>query len=115
MNNTFRVATMLVVFLAAAAPAFAQDFETEWLDRVTHIRQVEDAPVPALPFTYDLSAGFAVFTNDNIFLSDKKETDDVIWVPYAQVRLEYAEPNAEAVLDTLLSYRSYASELRPLE
>lgn len=108
------ISTRLVVpvFLCLSAAAYAQDFGTEWIDRVTH--QIEQDRGPLSPKDADLQIflGERVYYDNNVFLeedSDKAE-GDTVFVTYGNVRLTYAETHFDAALDLLANYNHYVHE-----
>lgn len=105
-----KITVALAVLLAVPAAAAAQDFGTEWLDRVIRERQQERGPLKPAPVEWTGSAGILAFLDNNIFLADKdgKTPGDLVVVPFVQGRMEYSEQRFEAVADVLLNYKGYA-------
>ncbi len=100
-------AFILVVLLAAPAAALAQDFGTEWMDRVTHERLQDRGPLKPVPVAVTLSGGLAFYHDDNLFLEDGSEDDDNILIPFVGARVDYAEPEFEVAADLLANYKRY--------
>jgi len=101
--------TMLPLFLLALpASAAAQDFGTEWTDRITHMILDDSSPLQASPLTLQFSVGEVYSYDSNIFLTDTKETNDSIFTTFGQVILKYAEVNWDAEADLMINYNAYA-------
>jgi hypothetical protein len=103
-----RITTALLVFLAVPATALAQDFGVEWIDRVTRERYQDRGPLKPKPVDVTFSGGVAVYHDDNIFLEERSEESDTITIPFAGARLEYSEPQFDAVADFLGNYKAYS-------
>ncbi len=100
------------VFLTLAVPAAvrAQDFGREWIDRVTHEVQVDRGPLSTKPVEWHVVGGVEYYHDDNIFLSDKKEVDDSIIIPFAAASIEYSEQRFEAKADFLGNLKFYSDD-----
>jgi hypothetical protein len=99
----------LAVLVAVPAAASAQDFGTDWLDRVTHERQQERGPLKPHPVDWTLSTGILGYYDGNVFLADKdgKTPGDAVIVPFGRARLDYTEQRFEATADLLVDYKGY--------
>ncbi len=95
---------------AMAAAAAAQDFGSEWIDRVTHQLVQEKGPLSPRPIDLHLYGGERVYFDDNIFLESSQEDSDTIFVTYGGGTLVYQETNFEAALDALVNYNHYVHE-----
>ncbi|HEX7900643.1 MAG TPA: hypothetical protein VF950_22965 [Planctomycetota bacterium] len=108
----------LAVIVAMAAPAAAQDFGTDWIDRVTQQVTQERGPLSAQPWEVHLTGGLEVYFDDNIYLREEDETEDTILIPFGRVTVTYAEPRFEFQGDLLANYKLYMDpdeELTPEE
>ncbi len=100
----------LAVIVLAAVPAAAQDFGTDWIDRVTQQLTQERGPLSAQPWEVHAAGGLEVFFDDNIYLTDsdfEDEVDDTILIPFGRVTVSYAEPRFEFYGDLLVNYKLY--------
>lgn len=110
MRSTINAVTVAVALFAFAVPSGAQDFGTEWMDRVTHETVEDSDQLTAKPVEYKATAGVLYYHDDNIYLESSDENDDSIVVPFGGLRLDYAEPQFDAALDALVNYNSYSDE-----
>ena len=104
-----RTAVALVV-LSFAAPAAAQEFGREWIDRVTHQLEAERGPLKTKPVEWHVMGGVAYQFDDNIYLQEEDEVDDSIIIPFVGLSASYADPKFEAEGDLLANYKIYADE-----
>jgi hypothetical protein len=104
-----KIMVALAVLLAVPAVVSAQDFGTEWLDRVTHERQQERGPLKPHPVEWTASTGLLGYIDNNVFLADKtgKTPGDTVIVPFGRARLDYTEQRFEASADLLVNYKGY--------
>ncbi|MBI2933107.1 MAG: hypothetical protein HYY16_15795 [Planctomycetes bacterium] len=105
-RNAWAVLILCAAFPASAA---AQNFGQEWIDRVTHELE-QEGPLTAKPVKLQGFAGLAYFFDDNVFLDEDSAESDSIIVPWVRGRVDYSEPNFDAVADLLLNYKAYTSE-----
>lgn len=102
------------VYLALAAlglagsTAAAQDFGTDWIDRVTRQLTAERGPLQAQPWDVHGTGGLALYFDDNIYLDENDEVDSTIFIPFARVTATYAEPRFEFQGDLLANYKLYS-------
>lgn len=108
MKRAVRFAVPLLVFTAATASA--QDFGQEWMDRVTHQLEQEQAPLRPQPFEMKFFAGERVYYDNNVYLEENEKDGDTVLVSYGNVRLAYVEENFDAALDLLANYNYYVHE-----
>lgn len=94
--------------LALGASAAAQDFGTQWTDRITHILLDDDAPLDPRPLSLTFSAGEVYAYDSNIFLSNTGATKDSIFTTFGQALMRYAEKSWDAEVDLLLNYNAYS-------
>jgi len=96
--------------LALSSTAFAQDFGVEWIDRITHELQQEQGPLPTVPTKFTAYGGVIYYYDNNVFREENNENADSIVIPWVRGRLDYSEPDVDAVADILLNYKWYSSE-----
>jgi hypothetical protein len=103
----------LLVFAAivvTATSATAQDFGTDWIDRVTAELAQERGPLQAHPWELHLTGGVEYYFDDNIFLIEDDEIDDSIIIPFVRATVTYSEQRFEFTGDLLANYKFYVDE-----
>jgi len=110
-----KIIAAVAVLLAVPLAASAQDFGTEWLDRVVHERETDRGPLKQHAAEWTGSGGVDVFYDNNVLLRDTgnpaaKKVGDAVIVPFVGGRLYYSEPRFEAWADLLLDYKNYFSK-----
>jgi hypothetical protein len=103
----------LAIIVLAAMPAAAQDFGTDWIDRITQQLTQERGPLTTQPWEYHATGGIAVYFDDNIYLTEEEEVDDTIIIPFARLTVNYAEQRFELMADVLANYKVYNDEDNP--
>jgi len=103
-------AVAVAIVLVAGAPAVAQDFGVEWLDRILREVEEEAYPLTAKPAQVKWSVGELYYFDDNIFLESDDEESDSIFVTFGNARIEYAESQFDAVADLTVNYNLYVDE-----
>lgn len=101
---------VLGVLGATAASAAAQDFGTDWIDRVSNELTAERGPLSVKPWELHATGGVAYYFDDNVYLMEDDEVDDSIIIPFIQATLTYSEPRFEFMMDALLNYKWYADD-----
>jgi hypothetical protein len=99
------VLPLLVLFCSTTAAA--QDFGTQWIDRVTHQILDYDAPLDPYPLSLQFSFGEVVTYDSNIFLTHTDRTNDTVFLTFGQVILKYAEVNWDLEADLTTNYNAY--------
>ncbi len=99
---------MAVALVASAAPAWAQDFGVEWIDRVSHELQQERGPLKPKAVDFHALGGVAYYYDSNVFLEEDNEDSDSVIIPFAGGRFEYAEPRFAIEADLLANYKYYS-------
>jgi len=104
-----KITVVVAVLLAVPVAASAQDFGIEWLDRVTHERQVERGPLKPHPVDWSGSAGVLGYLDNNVLLLDKdgKTPGDVVIMPFVRGKMEYTEQRFDASADLMVNYKGY--------
>src|SRR5262245_33534233 len=102
--------TLLLFLLAAPSAAWAQDTGEEWINRVTRELRAERDPVNAPMTKYGATAGVVVYHDDNVFLTETNEKDDTVWVPFAELRIDYDDPNVDLAAALMADYKYYVEE-----
>jgi hypothetical protein len=102
-----RAAASLLLALAFASSAFAQDLGAQWVDRIGSELRAEKTPHEGGQFTYGAEGGVQFIYDTNIFLTENNRQGEVIWVPYARARAGYSEPQFEAEADLEADYKYY--------
>jgi len=104
-----KIMVVVAVLFAVPLAVSAQDFGVEWLDRVTHERQLERGPLKPHPVEWNVNTGVLAYLDSNVYLFDKggKTPGDTIIVPFIQGRMEYTEQRFEASADLLVNYKGY--------
>lgn len=97
-----------VFLLALAARAAAQDYGATWTDRVTHALVDDATPLADVPLEIRLAGGELYSYDTNIYLRDRNEKADSIWITFVQAGLKYAEPEWDAEVDLAANYNAYA-------
>ncbi len=106
-----KVATFGVpLFALIAGTGWAQDFGREWMDRVTNQLEQERAPLRDQPLDVRFFAGERVYYDNNVYLENKDEDGDTVFVTFGNVRLDYAEESFDAALDLQANYNYYVHE-----
>ena len=104
-----RLAGVTIAFtLSLAATAAAQDYGTQWLDRISRAMVEGDAPLPTIPVTVSASGGELFTYDSNIFLSDTKTRADSIFTTFGQVGVQYSQVDFDAEADLTANYNAYA-------
>ncbi len=98
----------LAFTLALATTAAAQDYGTQWLDRVSRAMVEGEAPLPTIPVTVSASGGELFTYDSNIFLRDKKTRSDSIFTTFGQVGIQYSRVDFDAEADLTANYNAYA-------
>lgn len=101
---------VLAVLLALPAAAAAQDFGTEWIDRVTNEIQQERGPQLPKPVTFTALGGVAYYYDNNLYLTENDEEKSSVIIPFARARFEYATPTLDVQADLLANYKFYTSD-----
>lgn len=111
MASTLKqVLATAAVMALAATPVLAQDFGTDWIDRVSSELTQERGPLQARPWELHATGGVAYYFDDNIFLTEDDEVDDSIIIPFVRGTVSYVEPRFEFSGDLLVNYKYYADE-----
>jgi hypothetical protein len=110
-----KIIAAVAVLLAVPLTASAQDFGTEWLDRVVHERELDRGPLKQHAVEWTGSAGVDVFYDSNVLLrptgvAGQKRVGDTVIVPFAGGRLDYSESRFEAWADILADYKYYLNK-----
>src|SRR5262245_23599555 len=92
------------LFAVAPAKAEAQDTGEEWINRITRELRAERDTVNAPMTKYAATAGVVVYHDDNVFLTEKDEKDDTVWVPFAELRIDYDDPNVDLAAALMADY-----------
>jgi hypothetical protein len=95
--------------LGLAASAFAQDLGAQWVDRIGSELRAEKTPHEGAQFTYGAQAGVQYVYDTNIFLTETNRKADSVWVPYAEARVGYTEPQFEVEADLEADYKYYVN------
>ncbi len=101
---------VLGVLGAAATSAVAQDFGTDWIDRVSNQLTSERGPLSVKPWELHATGGVAYYFDDNVYLMENDEVDDSIIIPFVRATLDYSEPRFEFAMDALLNYKYYLDD-----
>jgi hypothetical protein len=105
------ILAVTLVVSAVPAAAMAQDFGTDWVDRVLQERMADRGPLKPAPVAFTTAGGVAAYWDNNVYLEDDEhENTDVVIVPFAGARLTYSESQFEAIGDMLLDYKRYVDE-----
>lgn len=104
-----KIAVVLAVLSAVPAAAAAQDFGTEWLDRVTHLQQQERGPLKPKPVDWMAQGGLLGYLDNNVFLRDKdgRTPGDAVIIPFLRGTMDYSEQRFEADADLMVDYKGY--------
>jgi hypothetical protein len=105
-----RCTAVLAVLLSVPGVAAAQDFGTEWLDRVLHQYQQERGPQPARPYSLEVSGGAAYYFDNNIFLTEDDEEKSSVIIPFVRAKFDYAAHDLDITADLLANYRFYTTD-----
>jgi hypothetical protein len=100
----------VLAILTCPAVVAAQEFGTEWIDRVTHERMQERGPIQPKAVVFTGVAGVEAYNDNNVFLdptTTNHRTSNVV-VPFAGVRMDYAESQFEAEVDALGDWKWYS-------
>ena len=100
-------AALPVLLLLCSTTAAAQDFGTQWIDRVTHQLLDYDAPLDPYPLSAQLSFGEVYTYDSNIFLTHTDRTNDSVFLTFGQVIVKYAEVNWDLEADLTVNYNAY--------
>ena len=95
------------MILALAAALAAQDFATDWLDRVTHETMLAHGPLDPRATAQLYHLGALAYYDSNAGLSEDDEEEQFVLVPFLRVRLDHATRQVDAALDAALSYKWY--------
>ncbi len=88
-----------------ALPAHAQDFETEWMDRVR--QELRETPsLSQKPVIAELTGGELLYFDTNVSLSENA-TSDFVSVTYLRGRIDYVEELFDFVGDLMINYNLY--------
>ncbi len=101
---------MFPIVLLFVGRAFAQDFGARWIDRVSHEQLVAGEDLRDRPLTLTLEGGELYYFDDNIYLERSNENSDSIFVTFLRARMDYAEPQFEAVVDAMINYNLYLDQ-----
>jgi hypothetical protein len=93
--------------LLTAASASAQDFGTDWIDRVTHELIEEQAPLNPHPLEFHASVGELYSYDTNIFLTNTGREHDSIFTTFGVLSLKYAQPEFDAEANLTVNYNAY--------
>ncbi len=96
---------LVPLFFLMCFPAFAQDFETAWMDRIRQELR-EEAPLTQKPVLTEFMAGELLYFDTNISLNDDAESDFVS-VTYFRTRVDYVEELFDFVGDLMINYNYY--------
>ena len=102
---TLPFAALFTILISASA--YAQDFGTGWIDRISHELIEEEGPLTPRPLDLHATAGMLFSYDDNIFLTHTNRTSSGIFIPFAGTSLKYAEQNFDASADLLANYNIY--------
>ena len=103
-----KFAAVALWLAALSGSALAQDFGPGWLDRVTFDMQRERGPLEGRPLEIRTWVGAFFYHDDNVFLEEKNEDSDSVFIPYARVVLEYADPISDVRVDFTANHKIYS-------
>lgn len=88
--------------------AFADNFGTDWIDRITHEVQKEGGPLSNRPVDFHVYGGVYGYYTDNLFLGNNHDADgDWAALGFARGRVDYSDSKLELAAELLVNYAYY--------
>jgi hypothetical protein len=103
----FNLLGISIFTMVLAGTASAQDFGTQWIDRVTHQLIEEQGPLNPRPLDVHASVGEIYSYDTNLFLTNTNRERDSIFTTFGSVGLTYAQPSFDAEADLTVNYNAY--------